>query len=192
MNQLNDTSGGERRSSQHPSNERRTVIDRRILIIVGVAVLLLAGIWIWKSIQVSNVRRKAETDQRTLREEARIHIRQTHEAHLKLLAKPLLWAIRSEMMQGNLSQVNLYANDMVKEKNIQRIVIANAEGIIVSSTNKKDEGKQFSTVGKQSYLLADSTVVETNDSIMVMSSPIMGFNNRLGTFMLTYKAKYPR
>lgn len=81
---------------------------------------------------------------------------------------------------------------MVKEKNFLSIVVANNKGIIISSTNKKNEGKEFTSAGKPEYLSADTTVVEKiNDSLLIMSSPIMGFNNKLGTLMINYKIQQP-
>lgn len=191
MDQLNKGSASQE-SMPHLGHSLRSRPNRTILIIIGVGVVLLATVWIWKSAQVSNVKKKAVADRESLTSQARLQIRETHSTHLRMLAKPLVWAIRSEMMQGNIGQVNLYANDLVKEKNIQRIVIADREGRVISSTNKKDEGKPFLSIGKPGYLTSDTTIVESSsDTTLVMSSPIMGFNNRLGTIMITYKAKSP-
>jgi hypothetical protein len=50
-------------------------------------------------------------------------------------------------------------------------LVLNPAGKIISSTNKKWDGKDFSTVGKASYLQSDSTIVDNiNDSILIMSS----------------------
>ena len=165
---------------------------RTIGIIVIVGLVLLAGIWIWKSIQINNIRKQAATEQQDIQEQATNQIRQTHEMHLKSLAKPFVWAVRTEMLQNNLSQVNLYVNDMVKEKNFQKIVIANDKGTVILSTNKKEEGKEFGSIGNAAYLSSNNTKIDNiNDSTMVVSSPIMGFNNRLGTLMITYAVQRP-
>jgi sensor histidine kinase regulating citrate/malate metabolism len=174
------------------NNEGKGISKKAMLIIVGVAVVLLVIVWIWKGIEINNERQKAEQDQQALRTQARTMVTNTNKEHLKLLAKPYVWAIRTELLKGNISQVNTYANEMVKERNFQNIVVADDKGKIISSTNKKDEGKEFTTVGNAAYLNSDNTMVESlNDSIIVMSSPIMGFNNRLGTLMITYKARNP-
>lgn len=163
-----------------------------LIIIIGVALLLIAAVWIWKFVEMSNIKKKAENDRQALKEEATRQIVQSHGAHLKLLAKAYVWAIRADVMQGNINQVNLFASDMVKEKNFQRIVIANDKGIIVSSTNKKDEGQPFSTVGKDAGLSSNNTTVENvSDSILIVTSPIMGFNNRLGTLLIKYAVQPP-
>ncbi|EOR93347.1 hypothetical protein ADIARSV_3426 [Arcticibacter svalbardensis MN12-7] len=158
-----------------------------ILITIVIALVLLSGIFIWKTIEINSLKKNAAKDRQTLTEQANTQIVQSHEAHLKLLAKPFVWAIRTEMMQGNISQVNLYMNEMVKEKNFQSIVVVNDKGVIVSSTDKKNEGKPFSTIGKSTDLRSNGTnLVNLNDSVLVMTSPIMGFNNRLGTLYVKY------
>ena len=46
------------------------------------------------------------------------HLR-SHEQHLPLLVKLFVWLIRNEMLQEDVSQVPLYLNEMVKEKNFK-------------------------------------------------------------------------
>lgn len=166
--------------------------NRILLIVCLVATGLIIGVWIWKSIQVAEVRKQSVTEMQQLKDTLTKQIRQSEELYLKSIAKPLIWAVRSEMLKNNLSQVNLYTNEMVKEKNFQKIVVADDKGIVILSTNKKDEGKEFIASGKVNYLLADTTVVENiNDSLLIMSSPVMGFNNRLGTLIVTYSSQHP-
>ncbi len=165
---------------------------KKMLIIIGVAVLLLAVIWIWKEMQINNQRQAANREKNLLQENATGLIADSHKQHLRLLAKPYAWAVRSAMLNGNIDQVNLYANEMVKEKNFQTIVVANDKGVIISSTNKKHEGKEFSSVSKPAYLSSDTTIVENvNDSLLAMASPVMGLNSRLGTMLITYKVNRP-
>lgn len=162
-------------------------------IVIGIAILLISVVWIWRTIEIGNIKKQAEKDSQTLKEAATKQILQSHEAHLQLLAKSYVWAVRAEMMQGNISQVNLYANDMVKEKNFQRIAVANDKGIIVSSTNKKDEGQLFLAIGKDAALSSNNTSVENvSDSILIMTSPVMEFNNRIGTLLIKYAIPKPK
>ncbi len=191
-NNFNDKPEELSKSYKGSGNTTKGSDRKKMLIIILVAVVLLAALWIWKNTQINNEQEEAERKKQILQERASALITNTHKEHLKLLAKPYVWAVRAELLKGNINQVNLYANEMVKEKNFQSIVVANDKGVIISSTNKKNEGQQFSTVGKPNYLTSDTTIVENiNDSILVMSSPVMGFNNRLGTMMITYKVKSP-
>ena len=67
--------------------------------------------------------------------------------HLKFLPKPYTWAVRSELLKGNINQVNLYANEMAKEKNLQNIVVTNDKRVIISSP-KKMRGYNLRMFGK--------------------------------------------
>jgi hypothetical protein len=168
-------------------------IQKKIMLgIILVLIIMIAGIWIWKNRQINNVQKQAKRQNEILETRARKLVIDANVQSMKMLAKPYVWAVRSELLKGNINQVNLYANNMVKEKNFESIVVANEKGTIISSTDKKNEGTAFSTVGKASYLANDSTIVDNiNDSILVMSSPIMGFNNKLGTLIITYKVTPP-
>ncbi len=180
------------RSSSKTTQRTFIFTGKQLLIAVLVFVALLAILWTWKSIQINSLKKEQAKREQQLKEQTKTMLVNSDQYYLKLLAKPFVWAVRSEMMSGNLSQVNLYANDMVKEKNFQSIVISDNKGIIVTSTDKKLEGKDFSTVSKQAYLTIDSTIVEQiGASKLIMTSPIMGFNSRLGTLMITYSPRKP-
>ena len=173
-------------------SKKMTSSTKKILITIAIALVLLIALWIWKSIEVANVRRTAESNYQVLKEQAIKSIVTSKEEQLKLLAKPYVWAVRTELMKGNISQINLYADDMIKEKNFLLIAIANDSGIIVSSTNKKDEGKPFTSIGEAASLNNNNTMVEnTGDSVLIVTSPIMGFNNRLGTLFIKYAIQLP-
>lgn len=175
------------------NNETVKAPVNKILIITSVvAAGLFIGIWIWKSVQISNIRKQSATEMQLLKDEVAKQILRSDELHLKSIAKPLVWAVRSEMLKNNISQVSLYANEMVKEKNFQKVAVTNDKGLVILSTNKKEEGKEFISTGKVSYLSSDTTTVgNINDSLLIMSSPIMGFNNRLGTLIVTYSLQRP-
>lgn len=106
------------------------------------------------------------------------------------MAKPYVWAVRKELMQGNLGQVNLYENDIVKERNFLSVMIADPKGLILTSTDKKYEGKYLSSVRQDVNLNADSAMVsKSSDSVLVLTSPIMSFNSKIGTLIINYSLK---
>ncbi|WP_454802803.1 hypothetical protein [Mucilaginibacter phyllosphaerae] len=157
-----------------------------ILIIVVIALALVAAIWGWKSIELNKLQAKSDTEKAALISKANQQLMQSHSEHLRLLAKPFVWALRTEMLQGNFNQVNLYLSDMVKEANVQQIIIANDKGLVVASTNKKDEKQPFSVIAKGVDISSNDIKVDTNGKVIMMTSPIMGFNNRLGTLLIKY------
>jgi predicted transcriptional regulator len=84
-------------------------------------------------------------------------------------------------MKGNIEAVNLYAIDMIKEKNFQNIPVANDKDVVISLTNKKLEGKKFESAENSISVKSDSTVINKaeNGSIQVYT-PIIGFNKKIG------------
>lgn len=185
------------RSTNHndPDSNTYSGTNKKLLLLtIGIAAVLLIGLWIWKAVEINNLKEEINNNkenaalaQKSLKAQARQQFVQAQEEQLKLLAKPYVWAVRAELLRGNINQVNLFANDMIRQKNFQRVAIANNKGIIVSSTNKKDEGRPFSTIGQEGALSRDTTyVTNASDSILVMTSPVMGFNSRLGTLLITY------
>lgn len=182
-------------TNSRPENTKNSLFknnhSRNLMVLAAVFLVLLAGIWIWKTVQINKLEKEALRERQLLQNQASRLIVTTHEEHLKLLAKPFVWAVRTEMLKNNISQVNLYANDLVKEKNFRSIVITNENGTIISSTDKKIEGKDFTAVGSKNYLSGNSTRVNRVKDQLIMSSPIMGFNSRLGTAIITYNMQRP-
>ncbi|HSU51923.1 MAG TPA: hypothetical protein VLJ41_15060 [Segetibacter sp.] len=183
-NQSLETTG----NSKQIDRPKTYVSKRNTMLIAALVILaLFAGLWIWKSVQISNIKKDSAERQQALKQRADEVLMEAEMKYMKLIAKPYVWAIRTEMMRGNIDAVNLYANDMVKEKNFQSIMVADDKGTIISSTDKKLEGKDFSSVGKSAYLTADSTIIDqVNKSTLMVSSPVMGFNKRIGTLVFNY------
>jgi len=147
-------------------------------IIIG---LLAVGIvFLWKDIEngqqktlIMNVANKQiETDQQD---------------QLKLIVKPMVWSIRSEMLRGNLEQVNILITNMVKEKNFRYIHIIAPDGSVILSTNKSFKRKLIGSVVDPSLLLIDSPEFETYiDNVLVVAAPVMGVDRRLATLIVGY------
>ena len=164
----------------------------KVFTVVIVALILFAALWIIKDFQIRKVRREALAERQSLVGEAQAEVRKSEEQQLRLFAKPYVWSLRNELLRGNINQVDLYANEMISEKNFQRIVVADNSGKVVSSTDQKLVGNPYNNMGGVDMLAGDSTIVNrVNDSLLLMSSPIMGFNSRLGTLIVSYRSRIP-
>ena len=165
---------------------------KQLLIAAGLIIVLAGGLLIWKSIEVSSLKKEQAQKEAAIKQEfATIYAQQSAD-YLKRLAKPYVWALRTELLQGNNSQVHLYNNDMVRERGMISVMVADTKGIVISSTDKKFEGRNLSSLQQTGYLSADSTMVnKLADSLFVMVSPIMGFNSKLGTLVVHYAVKTP-
>ncbi len=150
------------------------------LIIILLLVLAVAGMYGWKNVAVNSARTQVS-------ESANRIITEQNKSYLRLVAVPLAWAVRSEMIRDNYDQINQYLNQFVKEKNMKEIVVARPDGTIVVATNKKLEGTSVSGAFSPSVLQEEKTTVSTleNGDIMVVS-PIMGLSAKQGILILLY------
>jgi hypothetical protein len=121
---------------------------------------------------------------------ANAQLLENNKAMLKTLSKSVDWSIRSEMMRGNMEQVNLLMTELVKDSHFQYIHLLEANGNVLLSTNKKMEGQPIEIREVKSVLTADSTVlINENDSVITVVSPVMGYDGRLGTLVMGYTCK---
>lgn len=150
------------------------------LIIILLLVLAVAGMYVWKNVAVNSA--KAQ-----LTESANRIITEQNSSYLRLVAVPLTWAVRSEMIRDNYDQINQYLNQFVKEKNMKEIVVAKPDGTIVVATNKKLEGTSVTGAFPSSVLQEDKTTVSSLEGgdIMVVS-PVMGLSSKKGVLILLY------
>ncbi|MDQ3049850.1 MAG: hypothetical protein M3Q95_03080 [Bacteroidota bacterium] len=161
-------------------------------IAIVVALVLITGIWIWKDVQLSNLEKECENRDKEIKNQYTQQILEIQTQDLKSIIKPLVWAVRSEMLKNNLTDINFYIAELVKEKGFQFILLTDEKNVILSSTNKKWEGKPVEVSGISSDLSGDSTIVKTvNNNIILAGAPVMGFNKRLGTVIISFSVAPP-
>ena len=107
---------------------------------------------------------------------------------LMYMIKPLVWSIRTEIMRGNLEQVNYLISDFVKEKNLLYIHVIEPNGNVLLSTNKKLETNIIGGEIDTSLLRIQKPFIEAyvND-IFVVAAPVMGVDRRIATVVFGYK-----
>lgn len=156
--------------------------------IVGLLFLAIISVYFWQEYKIKQLKIENETNITKIKQNANSIIDSNTSNNLNHLMKAYVWAIRKEILSKNIDQVNLYAYDMIKEKGFQSIIFCNQQGIIISSTNKKYENKPLSTFMDRSLLALDKSIVKAkNDSLYVASTPVMSFNEKLGTLIIEYK-----
>jgi|GEM_PF-1116826 len=161
-------------------------ISRNVFLVI--LLLALPIIYFWKNYEINKLNDTHNSQIADIKAIADSTINKNTKKSLIHLSKAYVWAIRKEMMNKNIEQLNLYANDMVKEKNFQNIMICNDKGIIISATNKKYEGKHLGNIMDAIYLQANETTINFNGNASYrVISPIMGFNSKLGTLIIDYQ-----
>lgn len=100
----------------------------------------------------------------------------------KTVSKVFSWAVRSDLMRGNLDQVNRCLDNMLKEPYIKKAYIIDLEkSIILLSTNKAENGLPVSDV---TLLQPAQNVVKLNNSTTRYISPITGLSSVIGMSVL--------
>ena len=174
--------------SQHPpQTDTPTVSRKTYLITILIFLTLISGLWIWKAVENRRMDSETYRTNKLLRRKVSLQIDSNLRAQLILLAKPLSWAIRDKMISGNQQDISAYMNQMVQEKNFEEISIVDLRNVILLSTDKKEEGKPYSTFYNSTFLRSDSTrIYSQRGRSLVLTTPISGLSKRLGTLSISY------
>lgn len=162
----------------------------RLLIIVGAVVLgVIVWLYLSKSMEVKRVEEAAAAQRTALLKQADARQTDMVKQSLILFSMPLAWAIRREMMADNLDQVDQYVTELVKQKGIERVAVAKADGAVAVASDRKQLGTALGTLYDKRYLSAEQvSVEETAPGKWLMVVPVMGMNARLGTVVVEYRA----
>ena len=107
---------------------------------------------------------------------------------LELVSEPFSWAIRNELLEGNISTVHQYLAQFVKHKEIEMIAVIDDKGEIIASTNKKMEAMPFISVFPEEEFEVEHFHVRLKGDRQYVYHPIMGFDRKLGTLFIIYFA----
>tara|TARA_B100000508_G_scaffold141026_1_gene145246 strand:- start:17431 stop:17982 length:552 start_codon:yes stop_codon:yes gene_type:complete len=142
--------------------------------------LIVSVLWGW----IANHQLKKEHAEEitTLKEDHEAKMFDLKKQKTKEQAQVLALAVRSEMIDENMDQVNQYFLQVLKQPGIEKIMLVNHKsGKVLLSTNKKDENTKYQ---KEELLkTADIKLVENKDSFET-ATPIMGLNNQLAVLIV--------
>jgi len=166
-------------AEKKPAAFKKFVKHHPVLTTALAGLLLVLIVYGWKDIQ-GNLERK------TVVKAANVTLQDNAGAMLKVMAKPIVWSIRSEMIRGNLEQVELLMTDMVKGSGMQYIQLVSPDGKVLISTDKLMQGQPLSDEEVGSVLKSDTTVLLNNQksNTLTVVSPVMGYDKRLGTLVM--------
>jgi len=155
---------------------------------IGILVVLLICVFVWKNIAVRNMEKTMEAQRAKLAEKSQQAITsKTHEL-LRLTTIPLVWVVRREMINENYDQINEYLNQFVKEPNIKQIIVVKSDGTIAVATDKKIEGAPFSSLFPQALIEQNEiSISDDGKGNIRVVAPIMGLNAKLGLLIMMYE-----
>lgn len=144
-------------------------------------ILVVCALWGW---QVLSYRR----DIRIVQEHSAQAIYNLRHEMLLLLAKPMVWGLRSEIMRGNMEQVQFLLEDIVTEGNFIFIHVIDPQGVVIASTDLGMKGNPVGTDISEHSLTSEIPLCELDgDTRMLVSSPIMGTDRRIATLVFAYR-----
>ena len=154
-----------------------TVSKQAYLYSMGILVVLIAALFLWKVFAVRSVEKKSQ------------HlITSRTEELLRLTAIPFAWTMRKEMQKEDYDQINEYLNSFIKEPHIKMVLVVKTDGTIAAATNKKLEGTKFSSLYPVELLSPDDIgIFRDKDATILLLCPVMGLNARLGTTVIIYE-----
>jgi len=181
-----EKSGPEITSPQEPTGMSA---NRKIQLGLAAALVVVAlGMYGWKVAAVGAVEAQAAADRTQLLDQVRQHDQLRSEAALRHFSTPLAWAIRREVMAGNLDQVDQYFVDLVQMEGFQSAVLANPDGKITVASDRKWLAMDFSQLYPAQYLQASGIEIQpTPEGKLRAIIPIMGLSQRLGTLVLEFQ-----
>lgn len=167
-----------RRAARHP------------LAVVGVVAVVLAvvagGFYGWKLWTVRGLERQFAAERNQLSTAQRQAIEGQAREMLRLSARPLAWAVRAELVRGNVSQVDDYLREFVRERGVNAIALVGPDRKIQLATNRKLETQPADALVSKTILDATDVVIEPAGSTFRMGLPIMGFDRRFGVLVIDY------
>lgn len=157
-------------------------------------VVVAAGMYAWKVTAVDALEDKltqaeaqhVQVRAQLIEQAGRLNAERTEEA-LRQFGIPLAWAIRRELMAGNLDQVDQYFTGLVLTEGFQSAVLAQPDGKIVVASDRKRLAQAFSGLYPAQYLQVRATKIEraANGKLHVIV-PVLGLNQHLGTVVVEY------
>lgn len=149
-----------------------------------IVVLAIATLWfaIWRLVSVGSLEGKVRAERKAARAAM---IAQSGEL-LQLSATPMAWAIRAELLANDVGDIDAYMQKLIKEKYVKRIVLIDASGTIIASTNTKLKG-QLARVAVPDVALASTqpTVAQAGEDLRLVV-PVMDFERQIATLVIDY------
>jgi predicted negative regulator of RcsB-dependent stress response len=145
--------------------------------------LALGGVYLWGSFKMKRITREHETETVKLIEMYNHKMDSVGLANTLISVKAFGWAVRSELMRGNMENIDLLFNNFVKEANIEQIDLVNPATVnVVKSTNKKEEGMAITNP----YILGtDKQITQPDSKGYKIINPVMGLDTKIGILIIT-------
>jgi len=173
-----------------PAAPRGRFSTRTMLYLLGGAVLvvllILGGAYGWRAWEMRGLERRLALERSQLSTAQQQALEVQARDLLRLAARPLAWAVRAELLRGNIGQVDDYFREFVRERGVNSVLLVAPDGKIQLATNRKLETQAAATVVPKAILDAPDVSLEAAGGLLRLGVPVMGFDRRLGLLVIDY------
>ena len=167
-------------------------LKRLVRYVIFLLVLLVLGMYLWKIFAVRSAETKLEVERSIMMEAQRQALDEQAKKMLRLAALPLAWAVRTEMMNNNLGQVDEYFRDLIRNPGVLLVALIGKEDKVVLATDRKLETQASDSLFSKNIRNADEIVIEDSESVLRLGVPIMGLNEKLGVLVMDFRRDSPQ
>jgi hypothetical protein len=171
------------------------VVPRWVLYLAGglVAVLILLplAVYAWRALTVRSMTDRMAAEKTELVEAKKEALKVQARDMLRLAARPLGWAVRTEMLRNNLGQIDDYIRQFVREPGVRSLILVGGEDRILLASDRKLETQNAAPLVSKAIREATDVVVEESGDVIRVGVPVMGFDGRLGVLVVDYAPPAP-
>lgn len=177
--------------SPNPNQEVKSWFQKNRLKLFAGAIFLLTvlSVYFYQRYQMGKLRDQFNNAVMEKGELALQLAQHSNERLAEGMVKPLVWAIKSEMVRGNKEGIDRFITSIVQDSDLELIVIVDMTGMVYLSTDKKYEGKSvIEVLPTMPRDVLKAGVHTASPEEVVATAPILGDTQQLGVLYFTGKA----
>jgi hypothetical protein len=187
-----------------PAPRSRAGVTRRQLfaagILAAVIVVLAAVLYVWQRLEDASSsasatvdRARGETSVAMAKLAAAEHrhvaalgdqLQARADRLLVLSAAPLAWAVREPLGRQDLATIATYFRELAREPMVRRVALVAPDGAVQVASDPDLEGRPATELFGAVDLAADEPRTTTTPGGVVLTAPVLGVTERLGTVVL--------
>lgn len=143
----------------------------------------------WGKLKINKLEKDFKKEKEALVEKHNLYKKNNLERQLKLLAKPLSWAVRVELMRKNYVFIENYAKSIVSEPGFKDFIVSNSKDEIVVTTDIAYKNKSIDIFFPFEFTEPETIkiyqVEEKNEIVVV--APIKVQSSKLGLLIFSHE-----
>lgn len=155
--------------------------------LILVSLSFSAYLWMSKNAALKRQAKAFALEKNVIIEQVQQALDFNDQKHLEMMMKTFVWAVRGEMTRDNLEQVDQYFKQLVKVENIKEITLVDKTGMILISSNKKNEGNQLAQEYTETILKMEEITIMGDGDKKIAAAPVMSLDSRMGSLLIIYQ-----